>query len=92
MKAQRADCHDNCGGEAELEMGVLVPWFEIEHVECKVCMSPIADESSPCFEFRSLRKAPEKKPTFSSRFTSRDTKAVRPNENSEKRYRFRDFF
>jgi hypothetical protein len=26
--AQRADCHDNCDGEAESEMGELVPLFD----------------------------------------------------------------
>ena len=46
MRAQRADCHDNCDGEAELVMEVVVSLYGIDSVELKGGISPIADEYS----------------------------------------------
>ena len=44
MSAQRADCHDNCDGDAELVMEVLVSLYEIDCVALKGGISPIADD------------------------------------------------
>lgn len=44
MRAQRADCHDNCDGEAELVMEVLVSLYGIDCVALKGGISPIADD------------------------------------------------
>jgi hypothetical protein len=50
MRAQRADCHDNCDGEAELVMEVVVTLYGIDCVELKGDIWPIADENSTWVE------------------------------------------
>lgn len=44
MRAQRADCHDNCDGEAELVMEVQVSLYGIDCVAFEGAISPIADD------------------------------------------------
>lgn len=50
MRAQRADCHDNCDGEAELVMEVLVSLYGINCVELKGGVALIVDECSMAVE------------------------------------------
>lgn len=50
MRAQRADCHDNCDGKAELVMEVLVSLYGIDCVELKGGISPIVNGCSMAVE------------------------------------------
>jgi hypothetical protein len=69
-RAQRADCHDSCDGEAELEIGVMLPLLGTGEEELRVelmdSIPVITEEISNCCEVYPRARLARRNYTFSS--------------------------